>query len=251
MNLETKDLTKSYLLTKALDRVSLKFEPGEIICVLGVNGAGKTTLLNCLAGLIVPDGGGVLIDGEPIKRDEAGFRKRLHLMPDFPNLFPDKTMIRNLTIMLRTYEKDVPGMEDKVVKLLKEFDLLPHANSSMNSLSRGQSYKGILTGLIAIDPELWLLDEPFASGMDPHGINSFKTHAQEASKRGRTIIYTTQILEVAERFSKKVCVIHKGNVVSFAPLEELKANSDVGENVLEELFRELRSDDLKADEMAA
>lgn len=141
MNIEIKSLTKTYRLSKALDDVSLKFDPGEIICVLGVNGAGKTTLLNSLAGLIVPDRGCVLIDGEAIQRDDAGFRRRLHFMPDFPALFPETDLIRNLTVMLRSYEKDVPGMEDKLVELLKEFDLLAHASSSLNSLSRGRSTK--------------------------------------------------------------------------------------------------------------
>lgn len=82
--------------------------------------------------------------------------------------------------------------------------------------------------------------------MDPHGINSFKTHAQEATKRGRTIIYTTQILEVAERFSTKVCVIHKGKVEAYAPVSDLKAQSSMSENVLEDLFRELKAGDSKS-----
>ncbi|MFT4692138.1 MAG: ABC-2 type transport system ATP-binding protein [Limisphaerales bacterium] len=246
MHIETRNLTKKYLFKTALDDVSMEIEPGQIVCVLGVNGAGKTTLLNCLAGLAIPDGGEVVVDGKEFARDDVEIRRKLHLMPDFPILFPDQTLMRNLTIMLRLYERDVPGMEHRVVELLKEFDLLAQARSIMNYLSRGQAYKGILTGLLAVDPELWLLDEPFASGMDPNGINALKAHALDASKRGRTIVYTTQILEIAEKFSTRVCVIHEGQIAAYAPLEDLKAEANQSESVLENLFRDLREADGQA-----
>ncbi|MFT6618495.1 MAG: ABC-type multidrug transport system ATPase subunit, partial [Limisphaerales bacterium] len=111
MHIETRNLTKKYLFKTALDDVSMEIEPGQIVCVLGVNGAGKTTLLNCLAGLAIPDGGEVVVDGKEFARDDVEIRRKLHLMPDFPILFPNQTLMRNLTIMLRLYERDVPGME--------------------------------------------------------------------------------------------------------------------------------------------
>lgn len=241
MKIQIKDLTKKYPFCKALDGVSLEFEPGQIVSLLGPNGAGKTTLLRCLAGMSVPDVGEILIDGEEFSRANLDQRRRLHFMPDFPTLFAGDTVVRNLSIMLRLYEKDSPDMQDRVVELLRDFDLLPHARSEMKSLSRGQAYKGSLVGLIAADPELWLLDEPFASGMDPHGINSFKRHAEAAVKRGRTIIYSTQILDVAERFSDRVCVISNGKVAAYDAIENLEAKSANG-NVLEALFDSLREE---------
>jgi ABC-2 type transport system ATP-binding protein len=96
--------------------------------------------------------------------------------------------------------------------------------------------------MLAADREVWLLDEPFASGMDPHGIDAFKRYAREAAGRGRTILYTTQILDIAERFSDRVCLIHKGEIRAFDPLEKLRDQARDKDNVLEEMFRQLREE---------
>ena len=131
-------------------------------------------------------------------------------------------------------------MEERVLELLQDFDLLPLALRPVNSLSRGQAYKTALVALLAVDPELWLLDEPFASGMDPQGIDAFKRHARAAANRGRTIIYSTQLLDVAERFSDRVCVINKGELHAFDTLANLRIAALDKDNVLEEMFRRLR-----------
>jgi ABC-type multidrug transport system ATPase subunit len=94
--------------------------------------------------------------------------------------------------------------------------------------------------MIAADPEVWLLDEPLASGMDPHGIDAFKRYAREATRRGRTILYSTQLLDVAERFSDRVCVIDRGTIRAFDTLDTLRDQAGVKDNVLEELFRGMR-----------
>jgi ABC-type multidrug transport system ATPase subunit len=84
------------------------------------------------------------------------------------------------------------------------------------------------------------MDEPFASGMDPQGIDAFKRHAREAASRGRTILYSTQILDVAERFSERVCLIHQGEVRAFDTMDNLRGQARDKDNVLEEMFRQLR-----------
>jgi len=240
MRIQAQAVSKKFFFTPALVDVSLDIEPGQIVAVLGPNGAGKTTLLRCLSGLAVPDHGKILLDGEPLDRERLDQRRRYHFMPDFPALFPMESILRNLSVMLRLYGNDGPGTEDRVVALLKEFDLLPLIRHRLMTLSRGQSYKASLIGLIAADPEVWLIDEPFASGMDPHGITAFKAHARAAAARGRTVIYTTQILDVVERFSDRVLVLHQGKAVAFAPHAELKQQTRGGEHVLESLFQQLR-----------
>ena len=164
----------------------------------------------------------------------------MYFLPDFPLLFWEETVSRNIAIVLRLYEADGPGAENRVLELLRDFDLLPLALRPMATLSRGQIYKTGLVALMAADPEVWLLDEPFASGMDPHGIDAFKQHAREAARRGRTVIYSTQILDVAERFSDRVCVIHEGELRAFDTLEALRGQAQDKDNVLAEMFRKLR-----------
>lgn len=241
MRIQTEAISKKFLGTPALVDVTLDIAPGQIVAVLGLNGAGKTTLLRCLSGLATPDKGRVLFDGAPLDRESEEQRQRLHFMPDFPTLFPGHSILRNISAMMRLYGRDEPGAERQVVAWLDEFDLLPLIRKSMMSLSRGQSYKASLIGLLAADPEVWLLDEPFASGMDPQGLGAFRTQAQAAVKRGRTILYTTQILDVVERFSDRVLVLDKGHLVANAPLAELRRESGPATPALEALFQELRA----------
>ncbi|HTD87362.1 MAG TPA: ABC transporter ATP-binding protein [Candidatus Binatia bacterium] len=241
MKIELRGVLKTYGPTRALDHVSFQIAPGQIVSLLGLNGAGKTTLMRCLAGIAAPDKGGVYFDDEEFRRDRLDLRRRMHLLPDFPFHFWDQTILRNIAIVLRLFEADKQGVEDRVIELLRQFDLLPLALRPVASLSRGQSYKAALAAMIAADREVWLLDEPFASGMDPHGIDMFKRYARAAAEQGRTIIYSTQLLDIAERFSDRVCVIHKGEVRAFDTLEALRSRAEDKNNVLQELFRQLRS----------
>lgn len=240
MRIELRAVTKTYRSIRALDHVSLQVEPGQIVSLLGPNGAGKTTLLRCLAGIAAPDKGAVYLNDQELRRDALELRRGVQFLPDFPFHFWEQSILRNIAIVLRIYEADVAGAEERVLELLRDFDLLPLALRPVSSLSRGQAYKAALVAMIAADRELWLLDEPFASGMDPNGIDAFKRHARAAAARGRTILYSTQILDVAERFSERVCLIHKGAVYAYDTLEHLRATATDKDNVLAELFRDLR-----------
>lgn len=237
MKIELRAVSKSYGRVQALDRASLEIGPGQIVAILGANGAGKTTLLRCLAGIAAPDSGAIQYDDEPFSRDRLDLRRRLAFLPDFPVVFFEMPVIRHIGMMLRLYETDTSGIESRVIELLREFDIFTLAENPLHTLSRGQIYKAALVALIAVDPEIWLLDEPFASGMDPHGINSFKRYARQAAANGRTIIYSTQILEVVEKFSDRVCILHQGEVRAFDSVSLLE---DGGQGGLENIFQQFR-----------
>ena len=240
MNIEILGVTKRYGGVVALDRVRLDFGPGRIIALLGANGAGKSTLLRCLAGVAVPDAGEIHYDGQPFRRDRLELRRRLYFMPDFPPLLVTENLARNLGIILKLYGADQAGVEDRVVGLLRDFDLLPLVEILAATLSRGQAYKLSLVAGLAVRPELWLLDEPFASGMDPRGLTTFRQHARAAAAGGATVIYTTQMLELAERFSDQVCVIHDGEVKAFDSIPNLQQQLGQQGGVLETILNRLR-----------
>lgn len=240
MKIELRSVSKAYGRNQALDRASLEIFPGQIVALLGANGAGKTTMLRCLAGIAAPDSGSIHYDEETFHRDHLPLRRRISFLPDFPVVFYEMTVLRHIGMVLRLYETERNGLEGRVLELLREFDLLTVAENPLNSLSRGQIYKAALVALIAVNPELWLLDEPFASGMDPHGINAFKTRARAAAREGRTIIYSTQILEVVEKFSDKACILQNGEVRAFESVEVLERTGPQGG--LEEIFRHLREE---------
>jgi ABC-type multidrug transport system ATPase subunit len=141
---------------------------------------------------------------------------------------------------LKIFEVDRPGIESLVVQLMKELDLLSLAQRPLQTLSRGQYYKAALCAMLAVDPEVWLLDEPLASGMDPLGIATFKERALDAAARGRTIVYSTQILDIAERFSDRICIINEGEIKAFGALSEIEKAQ--GARGLAEIFRALREE---------
>ncbi|MBM3880702.1 MAG: ABC transporter ATP-binding protein [Verrucomicrobia bacterium] len=242
MKIELRSVSKAFGALQALDRVSLELAPGQIVAVLGANGAGKTTLLRCLAGVAAPDRGMLLYDDETFQRDRVDLRRRLGFLPDFPFLYWQMSTLRHWGMLLRLYGVDRPGLEERAVQLLRDFDLLPLAEKPLQTLSRGQSYKAALAGLMLVEPELWLLDEPFASGMDPHGIDAFKQEARLAARRGCTILYSTQILEVAERFADRVCILHRGEVRAFETIAQLAAKAHGQGGALEDIFRQLRAE---------
>ena len=240
MHVEVLDLEKSFGGTKALDAVSLELPPGKIVALLGPNGAGKTTLLRCLAGLLIPDAGEVRMEGKPFSREDLALRQRCAFLPDVPPLDPGKTLLDHAGLVLRLYEVDEQSAVERVLALCERFDMLLSAHKPTATLSRGQVYKAGLIPLMVVEPDLLLLDEPFASGVDPQGLLALKDFVRELTAQGKTVIYTTQIMEVVEKFSDLACVLHKGQVRGFAPVEEL--SSAHGDQGLEGLFRALRED---------
>jgi ABC-type multidrug transport system ATPase subunit len=230
-----RNLSKSYGATAVLRDLSLELAPGQIVALVGANGAGKTTLFRCLAGIAGLDTGEILYDNQTFHRDRIDLRRRFAFLPDVPLYYAEMSILRHLGMVLRAYEADTNGLEDRIVELLRGFDLLPLAECTMGSLSRGQTYKAALAAVLALDPELRLLDEPFASGMDPRGLALLCEEARSTSSRGRTTLFSTQILEVAERFADRICILHDGQIRAFGTLEELRQKAGVEES-LEDLF---------------
>jgi ABC-type multidrug transport system ATPase subunit len=240
MHVELRDLTKRYGGRTALDGVSLGIAPGEIVAIVGANGAGKTTLLRCLAGIAGADRGDILYDGERFVRGRVDLRKRLAFLPDAPIVLPGMSVLDHVGLVLQLYEAAGEGVEETVIELLTELNMLPLAEMPFGRLSRGQSYKGALAAVFAANPELLIFDEPFASGMDPQGLTAFRRRAKAAADRGGTVVYTTQLLELAERFCDRVCVLHHGCLAAYGSVDSLRTQLQINEGgVLEEIFAEL------------
>lgn len=241
MLIQTEHLSKQFGRKRALEDVSITIDPGQIVAVLGPNGAGKTTLLRCLAGITHPTSGKILMGGEVFTRERLDLRARYHFVPDFPFFFAEATVLQHIGLVMKAYGADQPGVEEVVVGLLEDFEILPLIETSLTTLSRGQIYKAALVALMAVDPDVWILDEPFASGMDPHGIAKFRQHARDAASRGRTVIYSTQLLELAEAFSDRVGIVAEGRMHAFDPMHHLRETSGAqAGRILEDLFERLR-----------
>jgi ABC-type multidrug transport system ATPase subunit len=237
MQVTAENLHKRFGSKRVLAGIDLDLPAGSIVALVGVNGAGKTTLLHALAGLLALDRGEVRFAGEAFRRDRLDLRRRLLFLPDFPCFVLARTLIEHLGLLLRLYERNPAAETERILGLLGDFDLLPIADQPLHSFSRGQGYKAALVALLAVAPELWLLDEPLASGMDPLGLRAFQNHARTAAEAGHTILFTTQILEVAERFADYAAILHDGRIRAFAPCSELRTAGRAGG--LNELFAQL------------
>ena len=232
MKVELDRVTKAFGRRTVLDRISVQLPEGRVISLLGANGSGKTTLLRLLAGVFNPDSGTISFDGRPFQRGDLGQRSKLFFMPDFPPLLGGETVLGHIGLTLRMFGRDaVPGIEATVCGLLEEFNMLPLIDTQTHTLSRGQSYKTALVSLLAVNPDLWLLDEPFASGMDPSGLSALKRHLRAGAARGRTILFSTQIVELLRGAADHVLVVKESGVELHGSPSELPAS------VLEQLSR--------------
>jgi ABC-type multidrug transport system ATPase subunit len=231
VHLKADRLVKKFGWKTVLDELSWEVEPGQIVALLGPNGAGKTTLLEALSGALVLNSGQIFLDGQPYTAERGDLRRRIAYIPDLPPIPGYWTPLRFIGTLLKLYQTPGDHHEDRVVEILERLDLLGVARWRFAQLSRGQSYKAILAGFLASDPELWLVDEPFSSGMDPRGLHCFKDYAREAIKRGRTIIFSTQIVEVAEQIAQRVGILEQGKIKTCSDMASLRANPTFGDLV--------------------
>lgn len=237
MRVELEAVSKQYGEARALDAVTTTFEPGSVNAVIGLNGAGKTTLLQAVAGILSLPRGTVRLDGERFARHRLDLRRRFLFLPDFPVTFAEHEVLQHIAFVLRAYDRETgPAATQRVVALLEEFDLVGLAERRFTELSRGQVYKAALVALIACECDLWLLDEPFASGMDARGLQSFKQHAATLTARGGTVVFTTQIVETLPGFAHSVVVLERGSVLAAGPLESIEAGGQTGRAALEHLL---------------
>lgn len=240
MHVELRQVSKRYGTVTALDNFSLTLEPGQIVAVIGLNGAGKTTLLRCVAGLVGLTRGQVLLDGKIFSRDQLDRRRRFHFLPDFPAVPFDQNVLAHASLLVRVYQRDPGAAEEPLLRALTELDLLNCAETPFGQLSRGQAYKAAFSILRALNPELWLLDEPFASGLDPQGIAVLKQCFRAHAAGGGTVIYSTQILEIAEKCCDRLIVIAHGRLAANYTRAEIAAFAAEGDQSLEARLGQFR-----------
>ncbi len=234
MKISLRGIGKSFLDDSALDDIDLDIESGELIAVVGTNGAGKTTILKILATLLSTDEGEVRMDGELLTHRRIDLRSRLHFLEESPVLLG--STIDHICRVVHLYDRELPGLKEKILSWLREFELMEVAHRY--GLSRGQKYKAAFVGICAANPELWLLDEPFAAGVDPTGISAMKRAINKAVGSGSTVMYSTQIVELAETFSDRILVMNRGKIELDIPTKQLKEAQH--DNALARLFENLR-----------
>jgi ABC-2 type transport system ATP-binding protein len=216
--LKVTHLRKEYATVVAVDDVSLEVKRGEIFGLLGPNGAGKTTTIRTVLNIITPDKGEILFEGKPFGPD---VQRNIGYLPEERGLYRKSTLMN--TIMYFAELRDVPRQEAKAraYKWFKQFDLLGSENRKIEELSKGNQQKVQLITALLHDPDLIILDEPF-SGLDPVNQILLKDIFMDLKKRGKALVFSTHMMEQAEKMCDSIVLINKGKVVLEGDLLEVK-----------------------------
>ncbi len=231
--IEIKNVTKKYGSKKALDDVSFKIEDGDIFAFIGHNGAGKTTLIKAIMGIHDFDEGDILINGKSIKTDPISCKKIMAFVPDNPEMYENMKAIDYINFICDMYDVDEETRTNNIMKYAKLFAMDDKLNDPINSYSHGMKQKTVLIAALAHNPEILIMDEPFV-GLDPKAVFDIKEVLNEMVKAGKTIFYSTHILDVAEKLCSKVGIIKNGKLIKVGTMKDIK-----GDKSLEKVFIEL------------
>ena len=239
--IEVEGLQKLYGDFPAVQGLSFRIGPGEVLGLVGPNGAGKTTTIRSLAGIIIPSGGRIRIAGRDLREDPVGAKAQLAFIPDEPHLFEYLTVEEHLRFIGRLY--GVTDVGARIPGLLTELDLSEKRSSLPGELSRGMKQKlAIACGLLH-EPKALLLDEPL-TGLDPVGIRRMKATIMRRAAAGSAVILSSHLLHLVEEICTRLLVLQQGRVVAFGTMAEIIASRPgLQTRTLEDVFLTLIGQD--------
>lgn len=235
--IEIKNVTKVFGgKHKAVDNLTLTIPTGEIVGFIGPNGAGKTTTIHMMTGVLSPDEGQILFNGKDIVKEPLEVKKQFGIVPDNADVFLRLKGIEYLNFMGDIYEVSADDRKNRIADMAKTFEMESALNNKILSYSHGMRQKIVIMGALISDPDVWILDEPM-TGLDPQSSFSLKQMMKQHIAKGKTVFFSTHVLEVAEKLCDEVAIIDKGKIIFFGTLEELKAKYNSTQS-LEDIFLE-------------
>ena len=236
--IEIKNVTKIYNGEKnAVDNISFTVNNGEIFAFIGHNGAGKTTTIKSIVGILDFEEGDILINGKSIKKSQIECKKQMAYVPDNPDLYENMKAIDFINFICDMYEVSKEVREENINKYAKMFEMQEKLDDYISSFSHGMKQKIALIAAFVHNPDVLIMDEPFV-GLDPKAVFDIKEVMKDMCKQGKTIFFSTHILEVAEKLCDRVGIINKGKLVFVGTFEEMKQKFKENAS-LEDLFLEI------------
>lgn len=236
--IEFKNVSKSYVKDKkVIDNLNLIVNNGEIFGFLGLNGAGKTTTIKMTTGVLGIDEGDILIDENSISKNPIEAKMGFGYVPDSPDMFLQLKGIEYLNFISDIYKISKEDRKERIEKFTKKFGIYENLEQKIQDYSHGMRQKIILSGALIHNPSNWILDEPM-TGLDPKSAFELKELMREHAKSGKTVFFSTHVLEVAEKLCDRIGIINNGKLVFVGSYEELK-DKYKGKETLEELFLEI------------
>ena len=243
--LQLRDIYKFYytqqLTIEALKGISLTLYKGEVFGLLGVNGAGKTTLSSIIATLHPPTSGSIVMNDKSIYDDVLSYRMMLGFCPQKPNFEKTLTIRENLEFAGRFYLMPLSAINERVDKLLEQFELSKYASSKPEILSGGYKQRLLIARALVHKPKLVILDEPTV-GLDPHIRRQLWEIIRELTQEGVTVILTTHYMDEAEALSSRICILDQGRILALDTPDVLK--QAYGKQSIEEIFLSLGTNNL-------
>jgi ABC-2 type transport system ATP-binding protein len=235
-----KNLEKSYQngrqSNKVLKGINIEIKPGQIIGYIGPNGAGKSTTVKILCGLLPDFEGDITILGYDLRTQPIEIKKRIGYIPENAALYDTLTPREYLQFVGELHGMAHDDINQKIGKLLNLFDMKAHADERLNSFSKGMRQKILIISGLIHNPDIIFMDEPL-SGLDANSVIIVKEILTQLAREGKTIFYSSHIMDVVEKISDRIILIDNGIIVADGSFAELNSKDHTGS--LEKLFTEL------------
>ena len=235
------NFTKRYGDRDVVRNFSLEVKDGAITGFIGHNGAGKSTTIKAITGVIRPTEGTITINGIDIVKDALKAKYQFGYVSDSPDHFLRLRGIEYLNFMADIYDVPAGGRGDFIERVAGRFGIYSDLNNQILSYSHGMRQKIMIMGALIHDPPVWILDEPL-TGLDPQSAFELKKMMREHAEKGKTVFFSTHVLEVAEKLCDEICIIKNGELLYTGTLEDLKATHRSLAS-LENIFLELTDKD--------
>lgn len=230
-------LRKSYRNRPVIRDVSVRLQRGEVVALLGPNGSGKTTCFYCIAGLVTPDAGRVVIDGRDVTRLPMFRRARMGIgyLPQEMSIFRGLSVEQNIMAVLEVALDDPRHRRDRLEELLADFSITHLRGASALALSGGERRRAEIARCLASDPSFLLLDEPFA-GVDPIAVGEIRTLVHALKSRGIGVLITDHNVRETLGIVDRAYILHDGHVLMSGSTDQIVADPRVREVYLGEGF---------------
>lgn len=221
---------------KAVDDVSFTVNPGEIVGFIGPNGSGKTTSMKMMTGILNPDEGNIQVGEYDIVKEPLKAKQEIGYISDNPDQFLRLTGLEYLNLMADIYGISEDERGERIERFTKEFGVYDVLMRQMVGYSHGMRQKMMVIGALVHEPEVWILDEPM-TGLDPESAFILKQMMKDHAAKGYSVLFSTHVLEVAEKLCDRVVIIRYGRKLFEGTLEELVERYH--SQSLEEIFLEM------------
>lgn len=233
--LELREVRKSFGGNTVLKGVNFSVHPGEIIGYIGPNGAGKSTTVKIILGMLQQDAGEILLFGKPITSSDDTYKTKIGYVPENAELYETLSAEEYLLFVGRLYGLEEEVVRHKSLEMMRILGIESAFKNRLSSFSKGMRQKVLIISSLLHNPDILFWDEPL-NGLDANSVQIIKEILIALKEDGKTIFYSSHIMDTVEKLSDRIMILNEGTVVADGPFEALQQEAD---GTLEQLFNQL------------